>query len=44
MLFSDHLKFNNIIKEVIIERKTGRKTIFLNLLKFSIGDILILFY
>ena len=28
----NHLKINNIIKEAIIERRSGRKTIFSNLL------------
>lgn len=44
LLFSNQLKYNNIIKEAIIERRSGRKTIFLNLLKFSVGDVLIVFF
>lgn len=44
LLFSNHLKYNNIIKEAIITRKFGRKNIFLNLLKFSVGDVLIVFF
>jgi hypothetical protein len=44
LLFSDHLKYNNIVKEALCERKSGRKTIFSNLLKFSVGDVLIVFF
>lgn len=44
VLFSNHLKYNNIIKEAIIERRSGRKSIFSNLLKFSVGDVLIVFF
>jgi ribosomal protein L19 len=46
LFFSNNFKNDNIIKEAIIERKSRRNNIFFsyNLLKFSVGDILIVFY
>lgn len=46
LFFSNYLKDNNIVKEAIIERKSRRDNIFstYNLLKFTVGDILIVFF
>jgi len=46
LFFSNYLKDNNIVKEAILERKSRRDNIFssYNLLKFTIGDILIVFF
>lgn len=46
LFFSNDLKYNNIIKEAIINRRSNRKTISKtsNLLKFTVGDILIVFF
>lgn len=46
LFFSNYLKDNNIVKEAIIERKSRRNNIFstYNLLKFTVGDILIVFF
>lgn len=46
LFFSNYLKDNNIVKEAILGRKSRRDNIFssYNLLKFTIGDILIVFF
>lgn len=46
LFFSNYLKDNNIIKEAILDRRSRRVNIFpsSNLLKFTVGDILIVFF
>jgi hypothetical protein len=44
IIFSDYYKKSNIIKKIIIERDINRDLIYLNLLKFKVGDILIVFF
>lgn len=44
LLFSNYFKSNNIVKDTIIERRSNRINIYSSLLKFSVGDVLIVFF
>lgn len=44
LLFSNYFKFNNIVKEAIMERRSSRANIYSSLLRFSVGDVLIVFF
>lgn len=44
LLFSNNFKNNNIIKKIVIERDINDDLIYWNLLKFKVGDILIVFF
>jgi len=44
LLFSNYFKSSNIVKDAIIERRSSRTNIYSSLLKFSVGDVLIVFF
>ena len=46
LFFSNYLKVNNIVKTAMVDRRSKRNNIFsfYNLLKFNVGDILIVFF
>lgn len=46
LFFSNYLKDHNLVKEAILGRKNSRNKILTtsNLLKFNVGDILIVFF
>jgi hypothetical protein len=45
LFFSNYLKLNNIVREAILERRSRRDAISSSqLLKFNVGDILIVFF
>lgn len=44
LLFSNYFKSNNIVKDAIMERRSSRANIYSSLLRFSVGDVLIVFF
>lgn len=44
VLFSNYFKSDNIIREAITDRRSSRDNIYASLLKFSVGDVLIVFF
>jgi len=44
LLFSNYFKSSDSGKDAIIERRSSRANIYTSLLKFSVGDVLIVFF
>lgn len=44
LLFGNYFNNNNIVKNLVLNRKSKRLVIFKSILKFSVGDVLIVFF